>query len=809
MLVPQATSAANSTQDNLFFGENTYDIIKATGCEADPTPNIISSGIDAAAVMISGARIREGNGGDGSTGSAQPLNTSRLMREMCRVETGQTTIGAVQNMLQQPVPVDAPFALIDTLYNNPPASAIVYAQEMFDKVSHPGQAFAASPYFPGLGFNAYSAIRPIWGTLVNFVYSIMILLILVVAFGLMFQNFGGKATVQLSTAIPNIIAAMVLIPLSYPISAFAVDFLALGSNMVHGVLLSGPNAIGAEKYDGGKGVVKVEIKSGGQVFDKLIDALVPKGNVGYTEFNNERNRGFYIDDPRVSVLRAFTLIDVSGMTDFLKNFDSGVNQQFGNFLNQACPTGAPTNSIACTIQRFSFQISTFVNGTLGFQGVGSLISDIISLVLSYFLFFTGVILFLKLLVKYITMLTFPIFSPIFFASIALPGQGTSGIVFYLRSVYGSAIFFIVTYACILAIVLLSQDGIVIPQGAQLNDTNSFIPPLLGITNGNLLGGAIEAVSNPGIQVSLVSMLDSIALALFFALPKVLNALEDYLNLKFKLPEQLQYVTQGFQASRGLAGLTARGIGEAGRTALNLPRAALQNRVQYLDTTSPLGQQSYIEQQKSAAAGRARINAYQRESTNSLTRLRANLIGKPITDLRNRVTLAGTGIDVQSVVPQIARTLNWNFISDDIGPNQSQINIRKRSLRAGAKNYLGVIEFSISKEDGNRIYGEVMFTNADTTINKEANRIVLAEKNNPSIRAVMTVDTGGKVTDLNNGGKGVPNPVQKNFEIIFDAEPQPGQVFTPAGAPTNYSRWYRPTASSPQGEDQRALTIRVT
>ena len=172
------------------------------------------------------------------------------------------------NKVQQPVAViDTPLLAIDALYNERPQSAIVYAQQLLNKATNPGAVYAqdVTPYYPGLGFNLYQPIQAVWGWSVNFVYSIMIIIILVIAFALLFQNaLQGNQVVTLQTAIPNIVIAMVLVPLSYPITAFAVDALALSANSIHGFLLSGNTAIGRNFWD------ENEVEIGGGVLFSIF-----------------------------------------------------------------------------------------------------------------------------------------------------------------------------------------------------------------------------------------------------------------------------------------------------------------------------------------------------------------------------------------------------------------------------------------------------------------------------------------------------------------------------------------------------------
>lgn len=760
---------------------------------------------------------------DVDTGIDITRNTNGIVKLWCMEQLGIISPTTANEIMTTPSAVDTPYAMLDGFYNNPTASGIIYAQQMFDRATNPGQVFAqpsgfgeASPYFPGLGYEALGAIQTTWGWLVNFVYGIMILVILAIAFAMIFQNaLGGKESIQLATAIPNIVIAMVLIPLSYPISGFAIDFLTLGSNAVHGILLSGPNALGARAYQGGAGQVKVNIDLNFQVVDinNLYDFFFPPGEGDPEVFNQAQisfaggegsNRGFYIDDPRLSVYRAFTLIDISNMTDFIENnrFEVGLQSEIRNFLERQCISsgGLPgtNDTLVCTINLLALNIGSFFSNSLGYTGIGSVITDIIVLVISYFMFFTGATLFLKLLIKYFNLILLPLVSPIVMASVAIPGTGTKLVMWFIRTLYGSALFFVLTYALIVFIALLSQNGIIVPEEVTLNNQDTFVPPLLGMDSDS------NIINNMPINLSTAALLDLAALALFFALPRILARLEEALNIKFKIPDVVKDISAGFQASRGAAGATARTAGAAVRGASSVPRSALRATVRARDQRAPLGQDGYISQRKTEAATRARVNSFKQQSTNPITRTWAQTGGAAITRARNELALAGTGISTSDVKPNFATKLNWSFVSVNNQQSQTSINIRNASLTGTGNKYSNDVEFSIPGEGQNRIYGMGMFSNQGGG----TNIINLELRDNPQVKATMRIAGGGSPINFSgNSGTGSPAQYSKPYEIEFHNGAAPGNVFQAVGGA--YSFWYRPTPSSPQNEDKRPLTVSIT
>ena len=67
------------------------------------------------------------------------------------------------------------------------------------------------------------------------------------------------------------------------------------------------------------------------------------------------------------------------------------------------------------------------------------------------------------------------FSPFMFVSIALPGQGTQMIQWYLKRVYGTVALFVFTYASFIFAMLLSQGGIISLDAGSAG----YVPPLFG------------------------------------------------------------------------------------------------------------------------------------------------------------------------------------------------------------------------------------------------------------------------------------------------------------------------------------------
>src|SRR5690606_18904813 len=155
-------------------------------------------------------------------------------------------------------------------------------------LTNPGRVYAEdlgvapAPYFPsGTGFQLLQPIQAFWGWSVNIVYGILILIIIGIAFAIIFRNnLGGSQVVTIQSAIPSIALAMILVPLSYAISGLFIDAITIGTNAVHAFLL-GPGAPGNAVYESRNVLLKGKCEN-------------------QTSDDASCDRGLYADDDRVN-----------------------------------------------------------------------------------------------------------------------------------------------------------------------------------------------------------------------------------------------------------------------------------------------------------------------------------------------------------------------------------------------------------------------------------------------------------------------------------------------------------------------------
>lgn len=387
-----------------------------------------------------------------------------------------------------------------------PASGRSYVEEKVYALGNIGEVSAQSSdvpyYYPGTGFSLLSPIQDFWGWSVNIVYGFLIVLIIIVAFGIMFRaRLGGSTAITLQSAIPSIAMAMVLVPLSYAISGLAIDTITLGTNVVHQFVM-GPGAPAREVYENRTtGTIDVEFL--GQ---------------GITEY---QDRGYFADDTRVTWYASWSNVDISQPTETLLTNSILFDNALASAINDIVGTisGLAQNGISVNLDD-GVVIEKEENV------LQSWIGDIINFFLQILLFFTGLRIFWLLLKKFLVLIIAPIFSPFVFATIAIPGTGLKNVMTYMKALFVCSLFFIITYGMILITLVFSAPSF---QETIPNFSNSgYVPPLLGIET--ILGfitndeGQIgDGDSTQAVTAFIMSILSAI---IYLSIPKTLNDLDE-------------------------------------------------------------------------------------------------------------------------------------------------------------------------------------------------------------------------------------------------------------------------------------------
>ncbi|MBN1915487.1 hypothetical protein JW796_00635 [Candidatus Dojkabacteria bacterium] len=128
--------------------------------------------------------------------------------------------------------------MIDMLYENPPASGIVYAQQTWDKfrTNVTGEVYAQEVYSPGVGFSLLQPVQPYWAWARNISYGFFILIFIAIALQILFRSkIDGQNPATLANSIPGVIISLALVTLSYAITGLTIDLVTIGSNFIKGI----------------------------------------------------------------------------------------------------------------------------------------------------------------------------------------------------------------------------------------------------------------------------------------------------------------------------------------------------------------------------------------------------------------------------------------------------------------------------------------------------------------------------------------------------------------------------------------------
>lgn len=112
--------------------------------------------------------------------------------------------------------------LVLALFEDRPLSGITYTKNIARKFHIIPQVEAQE----GFGFSRLDPVLPMWRTVRNFSYAIFVLLIVVLAFMIMFRvKISPQLVITVQSALPKIAIALVLVTFSYAIAGFLVDLM--------------------------------------------------------------------------------------------------------------------------------------------------------------------------------------------------------------------------------------------------------------------------------------------------------------------------------------------------------------------------------------------------------------------------------------------------------------------------------------------------------------------------------------------------------------------------------------------------------
>ncbi|OGM28030.1 hypothetical protein A3D00_05490 [Candidatus Woesebacteria bacterium RIFCSPHIGHO2_02_FULL_38_9] len=132
-------------------------------------------------------------------------------------------------------------ALTDGMRNTKPASGVGYVKSVAQNLHIIPEAKAQST---GFGYNSLEPAQTLWQAARNASFALMTLVIVVLAFMIMFRvKLSPQTVIGIQSAIPKVAIAIVLLAFSYAIAGFLIDLAFLSQGIIAALLTSASPAL--------------------------------------------------------------------------------------------------------------------------------------------------------------------------------------------------------------------------------------------------------------------------------------------------------------------------------------------------------------------------------------------------------------------------------------------------------------------------------------------------------------------------------------------------------------------------------------
>lgn len=448
----------------------------------------------------------------------------------------------------------------DSLYEEPAGSAIIWAQDQF-RMAFNGQQFTAFAFNPNdtdiyqvSGYTALENTIGLWNWSRSIVYGFFIIILIAVAFMILFRSsLGGQQFVTLTNSLPSIVLSLVLITFSYPISALFIDAVSIGTGVAYNIIIANPNAPGY-------GIINNNLSTDRYV-EQPVDVTVLDSNgtpvpgkadgvsvSGETPIQNVLQP----DDLQMSIWSVFKTSNakVCGKLPIIGTPVSPGQTDQCQFAQYVAPA-----AVRNTFTAISNKLVSII-GTLGIENV------LIDLALIVLILTTQLKLLKRLLTDYLILSFFPILSPWLFLVAALPNRTTKIITDYVKILGFSALNMVIIYACFLILLVMgysSKDTSVETTGFQLGESFKatsqlkWVPPMLGYSYGQIVGGD-SLTDNANIITTVI------IIAFFMAIPRIPEEIQTMMQVP-QLPALMRNTGQDIVGGvKQAGGYAAGGVG---------------------------------------------------------------------------------------------------------------------------------------------------------------------------------------------------------------------------------------------------------
>lgn len=376
---------------------------------------------------------------------------------------GESIFGQVTNLIAAP-------------YAYQPASGVFYVYDGLKNAGFVPEAYAAE----GIGFGAIRPLTNLWKIFRDISYLIIVLVIVAIGFMIMFRvKLNPQTVISIENALPKIILALILITFSFAIAGFMIDIMYVLTALSIATLAQN-NVI---HIDVAQTTHNVFFGSSWTLLDWVL----------VNQHFWKVGPAIFAIIPTVLALPIRLIAAVSLYNTFVR---SGKLPIIGDLLR-----GEP---VANTTQAGGL-LSTSVK-VIAFVLIFPLLTYVVPLVLSCFVFLTGLLIFFRilfmLLSNYIQIILLIIFSPLILLVEAIPGRST--FVPWLKNIFAN----LLAFPIVAILILVSGIIASLPSASG----SFWQPPFLYKISPNAFGVLV-------------------GVALLFAIPNIVQIVKELMGAK--------------------------------------------------------------------------------------------------------------------------------------------------------------------------------------------------------------------------------------------------------------------------------------
>jgi len=465
----------------------------------------------------------------------------------------------------------------DTMYESPTGSAIIWAQDQYNQMTGKG-SYTAMAYNPNdtsvysvSGYQALQGTIGLWSWSRNIVYAFFVVILIAVAFMILFRRtMGGQQYITLTNSLPSIVLSLVLITFSYPISAAFIDAVSIGCNVAYNVIMASPNSPGYSLVNSSIVVPKIQDTLTPTTVTDINGTVTPTTLYGqsYSSSPVPIRNVLQPDDQQMSLWSIF----------YTANAKVCGNMPMGDL--SFAPLNPFDTSTKCNFEAYTLpaavnsKISSTFSFLLNVVDALHLPNAFIELAIFIFILTVQLKIFKRIFTDYLILSFFPILSPWLFLVAAMPNRTGKVLGDYVKILGWSAANLVIIYACFLILIVLGYSSDATGTGVSIGGSSTtfqlsdsfkqstqlnWLPPMLGYSYGQIIGNGDFTTENQQIISTLVIIF------FFAAIPRIPEEIQNWLSVP-QLPPLLrntgQDVAAGFkQAASGMGGATAGFIGK--------------------------------------------------------------------------------------------------------------------------------------------------------------------------------------------------------------------------------------------------------